>query len=111
VLFRSRISLTAGARLEVPLLLAILAECLDRAGDSERALEALDEAFAHAGRSRAFYYVPELYRMSADLLLARGDHDTARSALKEAQAIAREQASPLFAARVAESWGRVAQSA
>lgn len=105
-----RSSILAGARLEVPLLLAILAECLDRAGDRERALETLDEAFAHAGRSRSFYYVPELYRMSADLLLARGDRDTARVALEEAQAIAAEQASPLFASRIAESLLRVGRN-
>jgi DNA-binding winged helix-turn-helix (wHTH) protein/tetratricopeptide (TPR) repeat protein len=102
-----RTSLVSGARLEVPLFLAILAECLDRAGEREPALEVLDEAFAHVGRSRSFFYVPELYRMSADLLLARGDHDTARTALEEAQAIAEEQESPLFTSRVAESLGRV----
>jgi tetratricopeptide (TPR) repeat protein len=103
-----RTSLTSGARLEVPLFLAILAECLDRAGDRDAALEVLDEAFAHAGRSRSFFYVPELYRMSADLLFARGDHDTARTALAEAHTIAQEQESPLFTSRVAESLGRVA---
>jgi predicted ATPase len=102
-----RTSLLAGARMEVPLFLAILAECLDRAGEPARALEALDEAFAHVGRSRSFFYVPELYRMSADLLLARGDPDTARSALDQALALAQEQQSPLFAARVAESLERV----
>jgi DNA-binding winged helix-turn-helix (wHTH) protein/tetratricopeptide (TPR) repeat protein len=102
-----RTSLAAGARMEVPLFLAVLAECLDRAGDREAALQALDEAFAHAGRSRSFFYTAELYRMSADLLLARGDCETARLALEQAEAIAREQASPLFAARVAESLERI----
>ncbi len=103
-----RTSLIAGARMEVPLFLAILAECLDRANERERALEALDEAFAHVGRGRSFFYVPELYRMSADLLFARGDHDTALSALEQARATAEELASPLFASRVARSLERVA---
>jgi DNA-binding winged helix-turn-helix (wHTH) protein/tetratricopeptide (TPR) repeat protein len=103
-----RTSTSVGARMEAPLFLAILAECLDRAGEPARALETLDEAFAHVGRSRSFFYVSELYRMSADLLLARGDLDTARTALEQAHAIAQEQESPLFASRVAESMGRAA---
>lgn len=103
-----RTSVHAGARMEVPLFLAILAECLVRAGDRERALEALDEAFAHAGGSRTFFYAPELYRMSAELLLERGDADTARTALEHALVIAEEQRSPLFAARVAEVLQRLA---
>jgi DNA-binding winged helix-turn-helix (wHTH) protein/tetratricopeptide (TPR) repeat protein/type II secretory pathway predicted ATPase ExeA len=102
-----RTSLLAGAQIEAPLFLAVLAECLDRAGHRERALEALDEAFAHAGRSRSYFYVPELYRMSADLLLARGDGETARLALEQAEVMAREQASPLFVARVAASFERI----
>jgi tetratricopeptide (TPR) repeat protein len=102
-----RTSLLVGARMEMPLFLAILAECLARAGDHERALETLDEAFAHVGRSRSFFYVPELYRMSADLLLARGDRDTARAALEQAQSIAQEQESPLLTSRVAESLSRI----
>jgi ATP/maltotriose-dependent transcriptional regulator MalT len=93
--------------MEVPLFLAVLAECLDRAGDREGALEALDEAFANAGRSRSFFYVPELYRMSADLLLSRGDGETARLALEQAEEMAREHASSLFAARVAASFERI----
>ncbi|MBV9493472.1 MAG: AAA family ATPase [Acidobacteria bacterium] len=103
-----RMSLAIGARLEVPLFLAILSECLGRAGERKEAFDALDEAFAHVGRGRSFFYVPELYRMSADLLLARGDRDTARAALEEALLTAREQESPLFASRVAESMWRVA---
>ncbi len=57
-----------------------------------RVLGALDEVFANAGRSRSFFHVPELYRMSADLLLARGDGQTARLALEQAEVMAREQA-------------------
>lgn len=102
-----RTSLVAAARMDLPLFLAVLAECLDRAGERGRALEALDEAFAHAGRGRSYFYVPELYRMSADLLLARGDGETARLALEQAEAMAREQASPLFAGRVAASFERI----
>lgn len=104
-----RMSLAIGARLEVPLFLAILSECLGRAGERKEAFDALDEAFAHVGRGRSFFFVPELYRMSADLLLARGDRDTARAALEEALLTAREQESPLFASRVAESMWRVGE--
>jgi tetratricopeptide (TPR) repeat protein len=92
--------------MDVPLFLAILAECLTRAGDRDGAIEVLDEAFARIGRNRSFFYLPELYRMSADLLLARGDSDTARAALERARTIADEQQSPLFRQRVAESLGR-----
>jgi tetratricopeptide (TPR) repeat protein len=103
-----RTSLMAGARMEMPLFLSVLAECLDRAGEGARAFDALDEAFAHVGRSRSFFYVPELYRRSADLLVARGDFDTARTALAQARELAQEQESPLFTSRIAESMERVA---
>ena len=95
-----RTSLSIGSKMDVPLFLAILAECLTSAGDREAALEALDEAFARIGRNRSFFYLPELYRMSADLLIDRGDRDSAAAALDRALVIAREQASPLFEQRV-----------
>ena len=95
-----RTSISIGARMDVPLFLAILAECQSRAGDREGALETLDEAFARIGRNRSFFYLPELYRMSAELLLERGDRETARTALERARAIAEEQGSPLLVARV-----------
>lgn len=98
-----RTSLSIGARMDVPLFLAILAECQTRAGDSAAALETLDEAFARIGRNRSFFYLPELYRMSADLLVDRGDRDTARVALERAAALAREQESPLLTSRVVGS--------
>jgi tetratricopeptide (TPR) repeat protein len=95
-----RTSLAIGSKMDVPLFLAILAECLTGAGDREGALEALDEAFARIGRNRSFFYLPELYRMSADLLIDRGDRDSAAAALDRALVIAREQGSPLFEQRV-----------
>jgi len=97
------LSLSIGVRLDLPLFQAILAECLERAGDDKGALEALDEAFAFIGRKRSYYYLPELYRMSAHLLLARGDRDTAHSALERARTIADEQGAAYFAGKVGES--------
>jgi len=98
-----RISLSIGSRMDVPLFLAILAECQEHAGDHEGAFETLDEAFARIGRNRSFFYLPELYRMSADLLTARGNRETARAALERGLAIAEEQESPFFIARIEES--------
>jgi DNA-binding winged helix-turn-helix (wHTH) protein/tetratricopeptide (TPR) repeat protein len=100
-----RMSISIGSKMDVPLFLAMLAECLSRAGDSVAAFDTLDEAFARVGRSRMFFYLPEIYRMSADLLRERGDHDSAETALERARAIAEEQESSLFADRIAMSSG------
>ena len=105
-----RTSLSIGAKIDMPLFLAILAECLERAGDHAGAMETLDEAYARIGRNRSFFYMPELYRMSAELLLARGDRETAMTALERAAALAEEQGSPLFAARVADTWKTVGEA-
>lgn len=101
-------SISVGALMDVPLYLAILAECLELTGDRGGALEALDEAFARIGRNRSFFYLPELYRRSAELLLARGDRDTACAALERAKAIAEEQQSPLLSERVRRTSERIA---
>lgn len=103
-------SLAIGARMDMPMFLAILAECQARAGDRDGALETLDEAFARIGRSRSFFYLAELYRMSANLLADRGDRETARAALEHGVAIAEEQESPFFIARIEESMRAMGES-
>lgn len=102
-------SLSIGAKMDVPLFLAILADAQRIAGESDAALESLDEAFARIAPKWSFFYLPELYRMSGELLLERGDRDSARAALERARAIAREQRSPLFTARVEQSLAKIGQ--
>lgn len=94
-----RTTMALGARLDAPLFLAILAECLERKGERERALESLDDALALVNRNRSFFYLPEIYRMTAELL-ADGDRDAAVSALQRALHIAEEQQAPFFLLKV-----------
>ncbi|WP_439671905.1 putative ATPase [Cupriavidus necator] len=58
-----------GARLRLPLYLAMLAECLGDVGETEAALAALDQALECAGRTGEHWVDAELYRLRGELLL------------------------------------------
>ncbi len=58
-----------GGELARPRLLALLAEALGKVRQAEEGLSILEEALAVAHRTGEAYYVPELYRIKAELLL------------------------------------------
>jgi DNA-binding winged helix-turn-helix (wHTH) protein/predicted ATPase len=64
-----------GARMDLPYFLAFLAETYARAGDTEPALAALDEALTMVSSSRAFFYQAELHRLTAAMLLQQHPQD------------------------------------
>lgn len=101
-----RTSISIGARLDVPLFMAMLAEALEAAGERQRALDTLDEALALVNHYRAFFYLPEIYRMMARLIAER-DPATARDTLQRALAMAEAQETPLLAERVRETLARL----
>jgi DNA-binding winged helix-turn-helix (wHTH) protein/tetratricopeptide (TPR) repeat protein len=105
-----RTSAAIGARMDVPLFHAMLADSLRTCGDLEGALHSLDDALALVNRNRSFFYLPDLYRQAGDILIERGDGETGLSALHRALALAEEQQSPLFALRAATSIARVDRS-
>jgi len=98
-----RTSEAIGARMDLPLFHAILAEVFIGKGDPVQALRTLDAGLSIVSRGRTFFYVPELYRLRAGVLLAlgAGHRDEAVEVLQRALGLAREQECPLFALRIA----------
>lgn len=81
-----------GARLRLPLYLAMLAECLGDVGETAGALAALDQAFACAERTGEHWVDAELYRLRGEMLRRSGAHiDQAESSLARAIEIATTQ--------------------
>lgn len=60
-----------GAGLELPLVLAALAETHGKAGEVEEALQAVEEATAIICKTGQRNYEAELYRIKGELLLAQ----------------------------------------
>jgi predicted ATPase len=78
--------LAAGAKIDHPYFLALLAEACSRGARVEEGLQVLDEALALVRDSRRFFYEAELYRLRGVLLLQAGVGD----ALHDAEACYRE---------------------
>lgn len=72
-------------------LLGELADALRIAGDLEQANQVLDDAFAWVERSDESWFTPELYRIRADIALARADPDAARHNTDAGLELARAQ--------------------
>jgi predicted ATPase len=58
-----------GMELLRPQFLALLAEALARADQTEEALRFIEEALAHSNRNKERYYLAELYRLKGEMLL------------------------------------------
>lgn len=100
--------LATGARLRLPLYLAMLAECLGDAGESEAALNTLDEAFECAGRTSEHWMDAELHRLRGELLLrSNGRAAEAQSSLCKATEIATVQNALPLILRAALSWTKL----
>lgn len=90
-----------GARMDLPLFHAILADVLARDGDDETALEALEMGIALVNRGRTFFYAPELYRQTGVILHRTGGKRRKQgiAAVERALEMAEEQECQLFALR------------
>jgi DNA-binding winged helix-turn-helix (wHTH) protein/tetratricopeptide (TPR) repeat protein len=90
-----------GARMDLPLFHAILADVLARDGHDEAALEVLDLGIALVNRGRSFFYAPELYRQTGVILHRTGGRrrKPGIAAVERALAMAEEQECQLFALR------------
>jgi adenylate cyclase len=98
--------------MDLPYFLAFLAETYARAGDTEPALAALDEALTMVSSSRAFFYQAELHRLTAAMLLQQHPQDNAAAAethLLRALDVARTQQARSLELRAALSLGRLWQ--
>jgi DNA-binding SARP family transcriptional activator/type II secretory pathway predicted ATPase ExeA/tetratricopeptide (TPR) repeat protein len=104
---------TVGARMDDGYFLALLAEALELAGEHEKGLDVIDEALAAISEERPFFFEPELLRLRASLLVARGSRrlDEARANLIRAIEVAEAQNSPSLALRAAVSLMRLGNDA
>jgi predicted ATPase len=100
-------SRSTGARMDDPHYLALLADAHLRAGELDAGFSAVDEALELAARERSLFYEPELHRLAAALLAARGDEDAAEARLRRGLARAREQRSALLELRIATELARL----
>jgi predicted ATPase len=102
--------LAAGARIDQPYFLALLAEACSRAGRVAEGLQALDEALALVRNSRRFFYEAELHRLRGTLLLQTGAADAAGQAVacyREGVAVAQRQNARSLELRAATSLSRL----
>jgi predicted ATPase len=94
-----------GARLRLPLYLAMLAECLGDVGEIEAALAVLDQGFECAGRTGEHWMDAELYRLRGELLLrSSANLAEAESSLIKAIEIATAQRALPLELRATLSW-------
>jgi adenylate cyclase len=97
-----------GAVLNVGYLLGLLAEAHLLAGDRAQGLAAVDEGLSLAAAHLDTYFVAELHRVRAALLLLEpADADVAEAALRQALAVAETQGAPELALRAAAPLGRL----
>lgn len=91
-----------GARIFSTYMLAFLAEGHLRAGDTAAGLEAIDRGLDVAETVLDRSFVPELWRLKGELLLARGgEHAAAEACLQRAIAVARASDARSLALRAA----------
>lgn len=90
-----------GARMDLPLFYAILADVLAAGRDARGALDALDTGIALVSHGRTFFYAPELYRQYGSTLSRLGEANRADAiaAIRRALEMAAEQGCRLFELR------------
>lgn len=96
----------AGAAMDRPYYLAVLAEALREAGRPEEALSTIDEAIELLGGDRAFFYEAELHRLHGSLGLEldrAGVTDAAAADFQRALEVARHQHARALELRAARS--------
>lgn len=90
-----------GARMGKSLFLLMLADACSTIGASQEGLDAVAEAIAFCGASKEHAFLPELYRLEGELILAAGAHH----AIPEATAVLRAAACFARALELAHAQG------
>jgi DNA-binding winged helix-turn-helix (wHTH) protein/predicted ATPase len=98
----------AGVEMDRPFHLALIAEAYVRAGQTNNAVTALDEAFVVIRDSRTFFYEAELYRLRGNVLkdVEAGSLHDVESCLQKALEVARRYATRSLELRAAVSLAR-----
>jgi len=98
---------TTGTRLAAPYFRARLAELYLLAGKRREGLEAIEESLSHVEQA---WWLPEQYRIRAELLLLAPDAEAqAKASLRQALDVARKQGSRTLELRAATSLARLLQ--
>jgi TOMM system kinase/cyclase fusion protein len=102
---------TTGARVALPMYLAMLAEAYRKGGQPEEGLRVLAEALAAIHKNGARFYEAQLHQLKGELLLAASTaHQTeAEACFHQALAIARHQLAKSLELRAAMSLARLWQ--
>ena len=96
-----------GARVWMTLHIALLARACEIASQAEEALILLSEAVQIAERTGERWFLAELNRQKAQLLLRRGQIEAAEELYRDALSIAREQEAKLWELRAAVNLARL----
>ena len=103
-----RTQVDAGADMELPYGLALLAEASLQTAEIGEGLAAVDEALAIIEqRARAFFWQAELYRLRGELLLRGGSTDAAEASMRTALGLASSQGARSLELRAAMSLCRL----
>jgi len=98
-----------GARLWLPIYLALEAEGLSKAGDSDAALQTIEQAIATSNETGERWATAEVLRMKANLLATRAADGEIETLLLESIAIARRQQARCWELRAASDLARLWQ--
>jgi predicted ATPase len=103
-----------GVRFTLTDLFGTIAEAYGMAGETEKGLEFMSQAFAEVERGGERYFEAELYRIKGELLLRKAEiHDQAalekeaEACLRQSLAVARRQEAKSFELRTAVRLGRL----
>jgi DNA-binding SARP family transcriptional activator/predicted ATPase len=96
-----------GRKLELPALLALLAETYAQVGDMASARQAIGEALEIAHATGEDYYRPELHRLWGSFMLAAGEKAAAQVSFQQALKIAQAQGTKSLELRAATSLGQL----
>ncbi len=98
-----------GSRLGLGLWQALFAECLEKQGNTDEALTALEAAVVHFERTGDALWEPEVHRLIGDLLLRRNPSAPDRAEVSYRRAIerARSQEAKSWELRAATSLARL----
>jgi predicted ATPase len=88
-----------GTKEDLPMFLDLLAQIHQRLGENEQGFERLQEALAESERAGIRFWLAELHRRQAKLMLERSDPGEVEAKLRQATAIAREQGALVFELR------------
>ena len=98
-----------GSEMGRPYFSALFAEALAKSGRPSDGLSEIESALHIVKKNRAYFQLPEIQRLKAELMLMlpNYDIDAVIACLREATTTAREQAAPLSELRAATSLARV----